>query len=137
MAEFHRYASPADFSQRHESGHITLVAENSGKLVGMLHLREPRHISMLFVQSSFQRRGIGRGLLAAAGALAGDTSCVFTVSSSPNAVSAYERLGFASLARNSACMGFAFYPCNVSLPTMGTANHPSVESKLLTELLMR
>ena len=42
-------------SQRHKSGHITLVAEDSGELVGMLHLREPRHVSMLFVQSSRQR----------------------------------------------------------------------------------
>ena len=39
-------------SQRHESGHITLVAEHSGKLVGMLHLREFCHVAMLFVQSS-------------------------------------------------------------------------------------
>jgi len=52
VAEFHRYASAEAFSQRHESGHITLVAEHSGELVGMLHLREPCHVSMLFVQSS-------------------------------------------------------------------------------------
>ena len=40
VAEFHRYASVQALSQRHESGHITLVAEHSGELVGMLHLRE-------------------------------------------------------------------------------------------------
>ena len=69
VAEFHRYASVEALSQRHESGHITLVAEHSGELVGMLHLRKPCHVSMLFVQPSRQRGGIGRGLLAAAGAL--------------------------------------------------------------------
>ena len=58
VAEFHRYASAEALSQRHKSGHITLVAEHSGELVGMLHLREPRHVSMLFVQSSRQRGGI-------------------------------------------------------------------------------
>lgn len=110
VAEFHRYASPAAFSQRHESGHITLVAEDSGKLVGMLHLREPCHISMLFVHSSFQRRGIGRGLLAAAGTLAGDRACVFTVSSSPNAVSAYERLGFRVAGPEQCVHGIRFLP---------------------------
>ena len=62
VAEFHRYASVEALSQRHESGHITLVAEHSGELVGMLHLRELCHVSMLSVQSSRQRGGIGRGL---------------------------------------------------------------------------
>ena len=110
VAEFHRYASVEALSQRHKSGHITLVAEHSGELVGMLHLREPRHVSMLFVQSSRQRGGIARGLLAAAGALAGDTDCEFTVSSSPNAVSAYERLGFRITGSEQCVHGIRFVP---------------------------
>jgi GNAT superfamily N-acetyltransferase len=90
VAEFHRYASVEALSQRHNSGHITLVAEHSGELAGMLHLREPRHVSMLVVRSSLQRRGIAGGLLASAG----NANCEFSVNSSPNAVAAYERLGF-------------------------------------------
>jgi GNAT superfamily N-acetyltransferase len=76
----------------------------------MLHLRQPCHVSMLFVQSSRQRGGIGRGLLAAAGALAGDTDCEFTVSSSPNAVSAYERLGFRITGSEQCVHGIRFVP---------------------------
>ena len=110
VAEFHRYASAEALSQRHKSGHITLVAEHSGELVGMLHLREPRHISMLFVQPSRQRGGIARGLLAAAAALAGDADCEFTVSSSPNAVSAYERLGFRITGSEQCVHGIRFVP---------------------------
>ena len=110
VAEFHRYASVEALSQRHKSGHITLVAEHSGELVGMLHLREPRHVSMLFVQSSRQRDGIARGLLAAAGTLAGDTDCEFTVNSSPNAVSAYERLGFRITGSEQCVHGIRFVP---------------------------
>jgi len=106
VAEFHRYASVEALSQRHESGHITLVAEHSGELVGMLHLREPCHVSMLFVQSSRQRGGIARGLLAAAG----DTDCEFTVSSSPNAVSAYECLGFRITGSEQCVHGIRFVP---------------------------
>ena len=109
-AEFHRYASVDAFSQRHKSGHITLVAEHSDELVGMLHLRQPRHVSMLFVQSSRQGGGIARGLLAAAGALAGDADCEFTVSSSPNAVSAYERLGFRITGSEQCVRGIRFVP---------------------------
>ena len=110
IAEFYRYASVEALSQRHKSGYITLVAEHSGELIGMLHLREPRHVSMLFVQSSRQRSGIARGLLAAAGALAGDMDCEFTVSSSPNAVSAYERLGFRITGSEQCIHGIRFVP---------------------------
>ena len=110
VTEFHRYASGEALSQRHESSHITFVAEHSGELVGMLHLREPCHVAMLFVQSSFQRSGIGRGLLAAASTLAGDTECEFTVNSSPNAVSAYERLGFRVTGSEQCVHGIRFVP---------------------------
>ena len=65
---------------------------------------------MLFVQSSRQRGGIGRGLLAAAGALAGDTDCEFTLNSSPNAVSAYERLGFRITGSEQCVHGIRFVP---------------------------
>lgn len=110
IAEFYRYASVEALSERHRSGHITFVAEHTGQLVGMLHLREPRHVSMLFVQSSRQHSGIARGLLAAAGALAGDTDCVFTVNSSPNAVSAYGRLGFRITGPEQCVHGIRFLP---------------------------
>jgi predicted N-acetyltransferase YhbS len=110
VAEFHRYASAEALSQRHQSGYITLVAEHSGKLAGMLHLREPRHVAMLFVRSSRQRGGIARGLLAAAGTFAGDSDCEFTVSSSPNAVSAYERLGFSVTGPEQCINGIRFIP---------------------------
>jgi len=110
VVEFHRYASVEALSQRHESGHFTLVAEQSGELVGMLHLRKPSHVSMLFVQSSRQRSGIGRGLLAAADALAGDMDREFTVSSSPNALSAYERLGFRITGLEQCVHGIRFVP---------------------------
>jgi GNAT superfamily N-acetyltransferase len=116
VAEFHRFASAEALSQRHESGHITLVAEHSGELAGMLHLREPRHVSMLFVRSSRQRGGIARGLLAAAGALAGETNCEFTVSSSPNAVSAYERLGFRVTGPEQCVHGIRFVPMQRPAP---------------------
>src|SRR5262249_36239045 len=110
IMEFHRYASAEALSQRHDSGHITLVAEHKGKLVGMLHFRQPCHVAMLVVQPSLQRMGIGRGLLAAANALTGHTDCEFFVSSSPNAVSAYERLGFRITGSEQCVHGIRFAP---------------------------
>jgi len=110
ILEFYRYASANALSQRHGLGHVTLVAEHSGELVGMLHLRNLCHVSMLFVRPSFQHKGVGRGLLTAAGALVGDADCEFTVNSSPNAVSAYEHLGFHTVGAEQCIRGIHFIP---------------------------
>jgi GNAT superfamily N-acetyltransferase len=110
ILEFHRYASADALAQRHESGHVTLVAEHSGELVGMLHLRKPCHVAMLFVRSSFQHKGIGRKLIATAGALVGEESCEFTLNSSPNAVAAYEHLGFHAIGPEQCVRGIRFTP---------------------------
>ena len=110
VSEFHQYASANALSKRHESDHVTFVAEHSGELVGMLHLRKTCHVAMLFVRSSFQHMGIGRGLLAAAGAFVGDAKCEFTINSSPNAVSAYEHLGFHVIGAEQCVHGIRFIP---------------------------
>jgi predicted GNAT family N-acyltransferase len=64
----------------------------------MLQLWTFSHISMLFVSAESQRNGVGRGLLNKAIELCRRQSPqvrVLTVKSSPNAVNAYARLGFA------------------------------------------
>lgn len=106
VIEFHHYASADALSQRHVSGHVTYVAERGGESVGMLHLRAPCHVAMLFVRSSLQRSGIARALLASAG----DADCKFTVNSSPNAVAAYERLGFRVTGSEQCVQGIRFIP---------------------------
>jgi len=110
VAEFHRYASLESFLERHDSGHLTLVAEDCGQFIGMLHLRKPRHVAMLFVRPAFQRKGVGGGLLAAAGELVGNADCEFTVNASPNAVSAYERLRFQATDAEQCVRGIRFVP---------------------------
>jgi GNAT superfamily N-acetyltransferase len=110
ILEFHRYASADALSQRQDSGHITFVAEHSGELIGMLHLRNLCHVSMLFVRPSFQHKRVGRGLLTTAGAFVGGADCEFTVNSSPNAVSAYEHLGFHTIGAEQCIRGIRFIP---------------------------
>ncbi|RYD87086.1 MAG: GNAT family N-acetyltransferase [Sphingobacteriales bacterium] len=53
---------------------------------------------------------MGRGLLAAAIAHSGDAPSEFTVSSSPNAVSAYQRLGFRVAGSEQCIHGIRFVP---------------------------
>lgn len=123
VTEFHRYASADALSQRHVSGHATYVAERGGELLGMLHLRAPCHVAMLFVQSSLQRSGIARALLASAR----DANCEFTVNSSPNAVAAYERLGFRVTGSEQCVHGIRFIPMRRLSAMTATLNNAAME----------
>jgi predicted N-acetyltransferase YhbS len=101
-AEFHRYASSAALRERHRSGYLTFVAVRDGQIVGMLHLREPDHLAMLFVERSNQRRGIGRNLIRA-------------VASSPTAVGAYQCLGFQAVGGEEVSKGIHFVPMELRI----------------------
>ena len=72
------------------------VAEEDGRLVGSVGVREDRHLFHLFVAESHQRRGIARALWDAARAAAepGNAGAGFTVNSSRIAVPVYRAFGF-------------------------------------------
>src|SRR5690349_13561933 len=54
QAEFHHFAAPSAFEERHRSGCVTFAAEREGRLIGMLHMRNGDHIAMLFVEGECQ-----------------------------------------------------------------------------------
>jgi GNAT superfamily N-acetyltransferase len=95
VREFYTYAATEPLAERSLSNHFVLVAERGDTLVGMIEIRNAEHVAMLFVEP--RGHGIGGRLLQAALArcesLRPDLSRI-TVHSSPNAVPAYERLGF-------------------------------------------
>lgn len=97
VEEFLRYVDPGLMAQRSRENHFTLLAEESGNVIGVIEVRDSNHISLLFVTSEAQRRGIARHLLNKALEMARRNRpdlAVVSVHSSPNAVKAYERLGF-------------------------------------------
>lgn len=75
------------------------VALDGKKIVGMLTLRDGTHISLLFVDEKYHRRGIGRALLQymCHYLLTEVQACRVTVNSSPYGVGFYHRLGFRDL----------------------------------------
>ena len=96
IREFLNYIEPSVIRER-SANHVTLVATANKVIVGVIEVRSHDHISLLFVDSAFQRQGIAKELL----------GCALTISrherpgletvdvhSSPNAVPAYESLGF-------------------------------------------
>jgi GNAT superfamily N-acetyltransferase len=97
IEEFLRYISVDAIRQRSSSNHFVLVARAEHGSVGMIEVRDYDHVSLLFVDTAYQRQGIARELLRRALAVCRQRrpdGRTIDVNSSPNAVPAYERLGF-------------------------------------------
>lgn len=88
------------------------VALDGKKLVGMLTLRDRVHISLLFVDEQYHRKGIGRGLIQYVSNYllteTGETR--LTVNSSPYGVGFYHRLGFWDLRPQEVKDGIIYTP---------------------------
>lgn len=105
---FLRYADAQAMAARQDN-HRLVVAEVGTSLVGVLEVRDGSHVAMLFVESPYQRQGIGRALLRAAfGPEAGWPS--LTVNSAPGAEGAYERLGFVATGPEEERDGMRYLP---------------------------
>ena len=97
VEEFFLYANPSSFKRRIRKGYLAMVAECDGKLAGMIEIRSEDHISMLYVDKKFHRRGIARNLvIQALDKIIKNNSGLkdITVNSSRYAVPFYESLGF-------------------------------------------
>ncbi|MFA6291352.1 MAG: GNAT family N-acetyltransferase [Victivallales bacterium] len=97
IEEFAKYAEPDSLQGRHGHGHQTWTAKIGDAIVGVLEIRFPNHIAMLFVSTNHQGIGIGRRLVEHAKAQVLNVSPdaeTLTVHSSPNAIPAYRKLGF-------------------------------------------
>ncbi|GEM_PF-127092 len=95
--EFAKYAKAESIQERHGHAHETWTAKIGNTIVGVMEIRFPDHISMLFVSTSYQCKGIGRQLMDRAMiqllSVSPDIGKL-TVHSSPNAIPAYRKFGF-------------------------------------------
>lgn len=113
VEEFVRYADASALRGRLESGRcFTLVAVADDDVVGMIEFRDRDHLSMLFVDDRFHRRGIARTLVGRAIGRLGESGVVseISVNSSRYAVPAYEHLGFEVSDRERTVNGITFIP---------------------------
>ena len=125
--EFHRYAETTALRDRNRLDHVTLIAQSGEQIIGMLHLRQWRHVAMLFVDRPHQRDGIGRKLLGVAielGLGRDGSARRLTVNSSPNAVEAYRRLGFSPVGPEQIVHGIRFVPMALEF-TQSRGGEPS------------
>ena len=94
---FKKYVDPEEMSARVHARHFVLLALADDEITGMIEMRRHRHVSLLFVEQEFQGKGLGGEILGLAVEICLSNSSPLrevTVNSSPNAVKAYERMGF-------------------------------------------
>lgn len=89
-----------------------MAAYSDGRMVGVISLRNETHISLLFVDGHYHRRGIGRALiLTLAGYVKAEIGLKrLTVNASPYGVGFYHRLGFQDLGPEKQQDGIIFTP---------------------------
>ena len=124
VREFLNYAADPDrLRERLQANRFVLVAELQGRMVGVIEVRNCDHISLFFVDGQAQRKGIGSELwrLALAACLAGRPDLArITVHSSPNAVEAYNRLGFRTEGPEETVNGIRFVPMALAVKETAT-----------------
>ncbi len=116
VAEFLSYASEGAMRERLAAGGVAFVAEEGGRIVGMIEMRNVDHIALLFVER--RRAGIATELLRLA---LEDTKrrkpdlASVTVNSSPYAEFVYHRLGFRTSGETATIHGITFVPMTLPL----------------------
>lgn len=108
VATFSNIAATNAFLDRMQGDNRLLVAENHGTIVGVIELKEGRHVAMFFVSPGCQQQGIGRMLLRAA--LEHARVDTVTVSASLSSVPAYKKYGFVCRGDSAESAGLIYQP---------------------------
>jgi GNAT superfamily N-acetyltransferase len=119
VREFFRYIDPDALRERCQKNHFSLIALHEETIVGIIMIRDSGHVSLLFVDKSFQGQGIGRELLNRAISVCRSKKPELnklTVNSSPNSVAAYRKFNFQETASEQVIKGIRSIPMVFDLP---------------------
>jgi len=113
VEEFTRYAAAASISRRMSEGSVVVMAFLGAVAIGVVEVRSPGHIGLLFICPEHQGRGVGRRLCETAIEAAArmlPRPLKVTVKSAPGAVAFYEKLGFLVVGAMTEFKGIRFVP---------------------------
>ncbi len=122
IAEFKKFICADAFAERLSAGNIILLAESGPKIVGIIEMRENSHIALLFVESLYQCKGIGKELIRRSIEICRNRRPdikKITVNSSPNAYNAYKKYGFRGIDDEKVKNGIRFIPMALILDNNG------------------
>lgn len=110
---FYSYVDPLALSSRSRQNHFVLTMKIDQKIAGIIEVSDFDHISLFFVDKSYQHQGIGRSLLESAlqhcRQQKNDLKFI-TVNAAPYAVDIYKRLGFMITGIDKTVNGIYFTP---------------------------
>ena len=108
VAEFLRFIEPEAIMDMLSNNKMRIwTCDCNGEIIGVL-AADNKHIYLLFVSGQYHRRGIARKLLDMMIEYYGPSE--ISVNSSPYAVEAYRRLGFADTGKEQVVNGLRFVP---------------------------
>ena len=117
--EFKKYIDPEYLATRVADGTLSvLCCKSGGETVGVIAIKDDRHISLLFVRKEDQRKGIARTLVEMALRMCKRINPhlrEITVNSSPYAVGIYEKLGFEHTGPEQEKNGIRFTPMRLAI----------------------
>ncbi|MGE6334570.1 GNAT family N-acetyltransferase [Stenotrophomonas sp. NPDC077659] len=114
VATFMQVASASAFAERLPGDNHILVAEQDRRVVGVVELKEGRHLAMLFVDPACQGQGIGHALFQAV--LPQLRAPAMSVRASLNAVPTYQRYGFVIDGEVGEYNGLVYQPLTLAAP---------------------
>jgi predicted N-acetyltransferase YhbS len=114
VATFTQVAAADAFAERLQGDNHILVAEQDRDIVGVIELKEGRHLAMLFVAPACQGQGIGHALLQAV--LPQLRAPAMSVRASLNAVPTYQRYGFVIDGEVGEFNGLVYQPLSLAAP---------------------
>lgn len=114
IATFGSVAAADAFAARLHGDNLILVAEHENRIVGVVELKEGRHLAMLFVDPGCQGRGIGHALFRAV--LPQLRTPTMSVRASLNAVATYQRYGFVLDGEAGEFNGLVYQPLTFTPP---------------------
>ncbi len=118
IQEFYKYIQIPAITERLDKNHFILIAKAENEIAGVIEVRNFDHVSMLFVSTKHQKKGIANTLLGKALELCKKESPkleVVSVNSSPNAVHIYERMGFEKNEEEKETNGIRFTPMTLKI----------------------
>ncbi len=118
---FEYFIRRENMEERMRSGEMVFFgAYESARLIGVIAMRSGHHVSLLFVDEAYQRRGVAKRLLRRGVAHCIDQNPMLrhiTVNASPVGVPAYKALGFYPLSEERIEEGMRFMPMRIDLPS--------------------
>ncbi|MCD4678027.1 MAG: GNAT family N-acetyltransferase [Desulfobacula sp.] len=118
VAEFNKFVRTHALENRLKAGNLFLLAKTGKNIIGVIEIRDNSHVALLFVKKSHQLKGIAKELLLRSIEICRTQKPEIhriTVNSSPNAFTAYQKIGFKCIGNEKVINGIRFIPLKLTL----------------------